>query len=108
MSAWDSHEVGRLVYRFGGWSIGSLSPPRIAAAKIAHALFMDQTHDNPSPVKVRSVFDLLPSSALVCMAACAVGSTMGYDQLVPHQVYHLFSKLVKFNRELQSSMWLHC
>ncbi|XP_073971734.1 glycogen debranching enzyme isoform X2 [Rhodnius prolixus] len=52
MSAWDSHEVGRLVYRFGGWSIGSLSPPRIAAAKIAHALFMDQTHDNPSPVKI--------------------------------------------------------
>uniref|UniRef100_A0A224X542 Glycogen debranching enzyme n=1 Tax=Panstrongylus lignarius TaxID=156445 RepID=A0A224X542_9HEMI len=86
MSAWDSHEVGRLVYRFGGWSIGSLSPPNIAASKIAHALFMDQTHDNPSPILVRTVFDLLPSSALVCMAACAVGSTMGYDQLVPHQI----------------------
>ncbi|KAK9504313.1 hypothetical protein O3M35_010677 [Rhynocoris fuscipes] len=93
MSAWDSHEVGRLVYRFGGWSIGSLSPPKVAAARIAHALFMDQTHDNRSPIVVRSVYDLLPSAALVCMASCAVGSTMGYDQLVPHQI-----DVVKENR----------
>lgn len=88
MAGWDSHEVGRLVYRYGGSVIGAMGVEK--AACVAHATFMDITHDNPSPVEKRTVYDLLPTAGLVSMVACASGSTAGYDQLVPHHVSQQF------------------
>jgi glycogen debranching enzyme len=109
MQAWNTEELSRLVHRHAGVPIGSFdtdeisnvekssgtngnsngAPPtkREIIRKIkqspVHALFMDCTHDNETPIQKRDARDTLPNSALVAMCACATGSVFGYDELYP-------------------------
>ncbi|KAM7539070.1 hypothetical protein Aperf_G00000049145 [Anoplocephala perfoliata] len=90
LSAHDCHDQGRLVHYYGGEHPAGGFPHAVLKRRllptVAHALFYDQTHDNPPPALKRTVFDYLPSAALVAMAACSTASTRGYDELVPYQI----------------------
>jgi glycogen debranching enzyme len=109
MQVWSTAEMSRLVHINCGRPVGSLelddisgldkpsangSPSEGAAptgreivhkiipSKI-HALLMDCTHDNETPVQRRDGRDTLTGSALVAMCASASGSVFGMDECYP-------------------------
>lgn len=53
-NASNCHEQGRFVYRYSGNAIGTFYSKivRPVIPGVAHALFYDQTHDNPPPYEV--------------------------------------------------------
>ncbi|KAK4560942.1 bifunctional 4-alpha-glucanotransferase/amylo-alpha-1,6-glucosidase [Recurvomyces mirabilis] len=111
MQCWSTAEVSRLVHINCGRPIGSFEVDdissadakpqangtangvpqgkeithRIVPSKI-HALLMDCTHDNETPVQRRDGRDTLTNSALVAMCASASGSVFGMDELYPQLV----------------------
>ena len=52
-------ELGRLVYKYGGVPVASFLPPpssSVLQPSVAHAMFMDATHDNdPGHIQVSSL-----------------------------------------------------
>eukprot|EP00064_Thunnus_orientalis_P001808 superscaffoldBa00000124_g1811 len=96
-SATGSQEEGGWLSWFGKEPVGAFFQPslRPLIPAVTHTMFMDGTLNDHSPIQ-RSVYDFLPSSALVSMACCATGSTRGYDELLPNQISlvkedHLYS-----------------
>jgi glycogen debranching enzyme len=107
MQAWGTQELSRLVHMHAGPPIGSFETDEVTNSKVpgsgvgtngtaakkeiihtikkspVHALFMDCTHDNETPVQKRDARDTLPNAALVAMCSCATGSVFGYDELYP-------------------------
>lgn len=98
----DSHDLGRLLHRFGADPVGAFAVHSIDQNSnnnskynnvkplvpcMSHAILYDQTHDNESPFKKRTPHDLLPTAALVSMCCAAIGSNRGYDELVPHHIH---------------------
>lgn len=50
------------------------------------AIFFDCTHDNETPAQKRTPQDTLSTAAIVSMSCCAVGSTRGYDEVLPKAI----------------------
>ena len=68
MGAHDAHDLGRHVFRFGGEPVGSFMKPETSPLRptMAHAVFMDLTHDNRSPVEVSEVLHIIRWLILKC------------------------------------------
>ena len=93
--AWDTKDLGERLLNCGGKPIGGFFQPHIepaALCSLPRAIFIDQTHDNPSPSEKRTALDALPNAAIVAMSCSAIGSNRGYDELVPHHISVLTEK----------------
>ncbi|KAF2861143.1 glycoside hydrolase family 133 protein [Piedraia hortae CBS 480.64] len=99
MQCWSTAEMSRIVHINSGRPIGSFDPDETSGADVPekaivhniipsklHALLMDCTHDNETPVQKRDGRDTLPNAALVAMCASASGSVFGYDELYPELI----------------------
>lgn len=57
MGAHSPRDLGRHVHRYGGDAVGSFMHPPVRPLRpsMAHAIFMDLTHDNKSPFEVSNI-----------------------------------------------------
>ena len=93
MHSWDSKELSRLAYMYGGASLGSFgtitnifdySNIEIKLnASSAPPLFMDCTHDNETPSQKRTPEDSLSNAFVVGSCRSSIGSVYGYDEIIP-------------------------
>ena len=88
LMVFNQRELSDRVRRYSGSSLGMImqSSLRPLANSVAHDIFYDQTHDNPSVVEKQNVFHILPNAAMVAFSGCAVGSNRGYDEIVPRYI----------------------
>ncbi|TGZ58141.1 hypothetical protein CRM22_009755 [Opisthorchis felineus] len=86
----NAQALGSHIFRYGvtrpAGAFFSQTANQQLYPSVAHALLYDQTHDNPSVAEKHCVYDFLPIAALCSIACCAIGSTRGYDELVPHNI----------------------
>lgn len=93
MQSYNAQNLGWRIREFGGHPIGSLNPipalqrlshsPRPLLPTLSPSLFFDCTHDNETPQQKRTAIDALPNAAVVAASVSAIGSSRGYDELVP-------------------------
>ena len=99
MSAWDNQEFSRIIHKYGGRPVGSFMMDANSASptwlyenndavilhrgSVPHALLMECTHDNETPIQRRTLYNFLSNSASSCMSTCAFGSVKGYDEVYP-------------------------
>ena len=74
------------MHRYGGDPVGAFTTKTLLTPSMSHAMFVDQTHDNPSAVSKRSAEDMAATGAIVAASCGAIGSNRGYDELVPYHV----------------------
>ena len=97
MQANSPKELGDTVFNYSGSlknAIGAINPEtnffgdnRVwLDPDLPSRILFDCTHDNQPPPVKRTAADALPNAAFVAMSNCAIGSTLGYDQLIPHKI----------------------
>lgn len=97
MQASSCSDLAYHIQEYSGPRIGSLSKcsalHRFAAdpkhvyhqliPTMGTCLLYDCTHDNKVPHEKRTACDALPNAAAVAASVCAIGSSRGYDELIP-------------------------
>jgi glycogen debranching enzyme len=98
MAAHDEHDLGRIIHRYSGKAVGSVTTEgdfsvvgmektvNLVLPQQGPAIVIDCTHDNDTIYHKRTAEDALSTAALVTMSTSAIGSTRGFDELVPFHV----------------------
>ncbi|KAI6647043.1 hypothetical protein LOD99_8967 [Oopsacas minuta] len=88
------------IYKFGGeLFIGSMLQQITLPSKgdTPLAIFYDVTHDNENIIEKHTVFDVVPTTAIISMSTCPTGSCRGYDELIPHHIHIVREKRLYSN-----------
>lgn len=92
MMASSPEHLSSMVREYGGDEASAVVPRaeyqmvselvvRTAPTRL-HVLFAECTHDNEMPAQKRTVLDALPNAAIVAFSSAAIGSVLGYDDLL--------------------------